>query len=287
MAPWDDETPPDLTPLTLSQKVGGVIRLGVMVLLTVFAVVFFLAGRGLRSVFGRGITFHFWIARHWSHIGLRLAGLRLYVTGEPIREGSLVANHSSWLDILSLRSVRLIYFVSKAEVANWPGVGFITRITGTIFIERKRSQAKVQEEMLRDRMTHDDLLCFFPEGTSTDGQRVLPFKTSLFSAFYDEGVGTDILIQPVTLRYVPAEGSGLPANFFGWWGDMGFEQSIWNVVTRSRGARAEVIFHRPLRARDIPDRKKLAEICERMVSHGMATGLPGPDSITDQAGEPA
>jgi len=194
------------------------------------------------------------------------------VSGTPIQQGILAANHSSWLDILALRAVRLIYFVSKAEVANWPGVGFITRITGTVFIERRRSHAKQQEAMLRERIQQNQLLCMFPEGTSTDGLRVLEFKTSLFSALFQDGQGTEIEAQPVTLRYHPNTQGGLPESFYGWWGDMGFEAHIWDVVSRSKSGVVEVIFHPPVLASVFLDRKRLSEHCYRAVAQGMQTG---------------
>lgn len=266
---WNDAQPPDLPPATLTGKVVGALRVVALLALTAVCLVLFLIGRLLRAVLGRFVTFHFGVARFWSRICLWLLGMRLEVRGEPIHAGALLANHCSWLDILALRSNRLIYFVSKAEVANWPGVGFITRVTGTIFIERKRSEAKRQEQMLRERIAHDQLLCFFPEGTSTDGQRVLPFKSSLFSAFFTDGQGTDILLQPVSLRYTPAPGSDLPPVFYGWWGSMGFESHIWDVATRSFGGRAEVVFHEPVRAADFADRKALSEHLFRVVRGGV------------------
>ena len=275
MTTWNAEAPPELDPPTTTGRILGGLRLGAMLTLTALSVALFLLGRGLRAVLGRWITFHFGVARFWSRACLWLTGVRLIVNGAPIRSGSLVANHSSWIDILTLRSNRLIYFVSKAEVANWPGVGFITRITGTVFIERRRSEAKKQEAMLRERIAHDQLLCFFPEGTSTDGLRVLPFKSSLFSAFFRDGQGTDLLIQPVSVRYTPKSGSGLPRNFYSWWGDMGFESHIWDVVTRSFGGTAEVTFHAPVRAADFADRKALSDYCGQVVHQGvMGTPLP-------------
>jgi 1-acyl-sn-glycerol-3-phosphate acyltransferase len=161
-----------------------------------------------------------------------------------------------------------MYFVSKAEVADWPGVGFVTRVTGTIFIERRRSQAKAQEAMLRSRIAADQLLIFFPEGTSTDGLRVLPFKTSLFSVFYEDGQGADLLVQPVTVTYHPAEGSGLPPEFYSWWADMSFYGHMVQVFARSRGGRAVVRFHPPARPDAFPNRKALAEHCQRLVAEG-------------------
>ncbi|MEM0987509.1 MAG: lysophospholipid acyltransferase family protein [Pseudomonadota bacterium] len=282
MNTWTAEEPPVLSPPPTIGKVVGGIRVACLLLATAVAVGLFLAGRALRAVLGRWVTFHFGVAWIWARMCLRLAGMRLTVVGQPVASGALVANHSSWLDILALRAVKLIYFVSKAEVADWPGVGFITRITGTVFIERRRSQVKAQEAVLRERIAAEQLLCFFPEGTSTDGLRVLPFKSSLFSAFFEDGQGTDLPIQPVTVRYTVSDGPiELPASFYGWWGNMGFETHIWDVVTRSFGGRVEVIFHPPVRAAEFLDRKRLAEHCQAAVADGMMTGQPRLESAGD------
>lgn len=288
MNTWNLANPPELEAPTFLGKIRGGIRVGLLITATLVAVVLFLLGRGMRGLLGRWVVFHFGVARLWSRICLSCAGVRLRVVGKPVHHGALVANHSSWLDILALRATSLIYFVSKAEVANWPGVGFITRITGTVFIERRRSQAKAQEAILRERIAADQTLCFFPEGTSTDGLRVLPFKSSLFSAFFEEGKGTDILIQPVTLRYSPDASRNLPDNFYGWWGDMSFEGHIWDVVTRSQGGLVEVIFHPAVPASDFADRKALADHCQQRVAGGMTLGEPvSADQVvvSDSSGE--
>ena len=272
--PWNDAPPVDAPPPSAAARVVGALRVACIVALTAATLPVFLAGRALRGWLGRGITFHFEVVRWWALGCLRLCGLRLRVRGEPVHAGILVANHSSWLDILALRAVRLIYFVSKAEVADWPAIGFITRVTGTIFIDRRRTEAKRQEALLRSRIAHDQVLCFFPEGTSTDGLRVLPFKSSLFSVFYRDGEGTEIPVQPVTIRHLPAEGRGLPPGFYGWWGAMSFEGSIWRLATLSRGGTAEVVFHPPVTAHDFPSRKELAEHCRSAVVGGMELGVP-------------
>lgn len=274
MEAWNAEPLPELPALSAPARVRGALRLVALVVLTGAALGLFLVGRFLRGSLGRWITFHFEVARLWSRGVLFLAGLRLIVRGTPIDAGALVANHASWLDIPALRAVRLIYFVSKSEVASWPGIGFITRVTGTIFINRRRSEAKREEAMLRSRIAHDQLLCFFPEGTSTDGRHVLPFKTTLFSAFFKEGQGTDFLIQPVTVRFRPAPGSGLPENFYGWWGPMSLERNVWDVLTRSRGGTVEVVFHAPVTAAAFPDRKRLADHCRSAVVAGLAAPEP-------------
>lgn len=272
MNTWNAEDPPVLAPATFSGRVIGALRLGTFTLLTILCLIIFVTGRYLRPVLGRWVTYHFLTARLWSRAGLWFIGVRHVVKGTPISGGALVANHCSWADILTLRAVRLMYFVSKAEVRDWPGVGFISIVTGTIFIERRRSQAKRQEQILRERMGADQVLIFFPEATSSDGLRVLPFKSSLFSAFFLDHHGADLAIQPVTIRYAPAPGSGLPANLYGWWGDMGLGSHVWAVMSRSFGGTAEITFHPPVKAADFPDRKALAAYCERVVREGLSTG---------------
>ncbi|MEM6933297.1 MAG: 1-acyl-sn-glycerol-3-phosphate acyltransferase [Pseudomonadota bacterium] len=267
---WNEVEPAALAEAPLLNRLVGYLRIALAVLVTAICALFFLAGRGLRSAFGGIVVFHFGAARFWARACVWLIGLKHDVRGAPIASGALVANHCSWSDIVVLRAVRLIYFVSKADVASWPGVGFLARISGTVFIERKRVEAKRQEEILRERIRAEQLLCFFPEGTSTDGLRVLPFKTSLFSAFFgDEDTG-DLLIQPVSIRYLTADGSGLPENFFGWWGTMPFGGHIQAVMQRSFGSRVVVTFHQPVRPTDFPDRKALADHCFGVVAEGHA-----------------
>lgn len=290
MNTWTKETVPTLPAPSRAGRIVGGIRLVSLLVLTLICVVFFLLGRFLRSFLGRWITFHFGIARFWAYACLRLCGLRLSVHGKPIHGGALMANHSSWIDILALRATTLMYFVSKAEVANWPGVGFLTRVTGTVFIERKRTEVKRQEAVLRSRIAQDQLLTLFPEGTSTDGLRVLPFKTSLFSTFYVDGAGADIQIQPVSLRYHTPAHRDLPPDFYGWWGAMGFEKHIWDMLTLSFGGRVDVQFHPAMRASEHPDRKALAVACQQAVAAGfdqLASDAASAPQLIDTTGETA
>lgn len=274
MSTWRGADPPELPPARLGGRPIGAARLLAFLAMTAVCLALFVPGRYLRHWLGHGVSYHFGVARAWSRWGLGLLGLRHVVRGTPVRAGALVANHCSWIDILTLRAVTLMYFVSKAEVRTWPVVGFITHVCGTIYIERRRSQAKRQEQMLRERIAAGQLLCFFPEGTSTDGLRVLPFKSSLFSVFFHDHQGADLLVQPVTLRYRPAPGSGLPAEFYGWWGDMRLGAHVWAVMSRSFGGTAEVMFHQPVDPRDFADRKALAEHCQRVVASGLGADEP-------------
>lgn len=260
---WKEAEPPALPPASAIQKLRGSWRVFLAVTLTALCFVLFLVGKGLKRLLGDWMQFHYLVARLWSRAIVSIMGLRRKVRGRPIRKGGvLIANHASWLDIVALRSVTRINFVSKSEVRNWPGVGYVAEVCETVFIERKRTEAKKQERELEARIRNDELLCVFPEGTSTDGLRILPFKSSLLSVLFLDGVHDRALVQPVTVVYRPNPRSKLPGNFYGWWGSMSFESHIWTVATRSFGGEVEVVFHEPVKASDWDNRKALAARCE-------------------------
>jgi lyso-ornithine lipid O-acyltransferase len=190
--------------------------------------------------------------------------LPLQVHGQPMQGvGAIVANHSSWLDIFALNAADRVYFVAKSEVAGWPGIGILARATGTLFIRRKTTDAKRHQEQFEDRLLAGHRLLFFPEGTSTDAIRVLPFKSTLFAAFLTEHLKTDLAIQPVTVVYHAPDDHD--PRHYGWWGDMEFAPHLLITLAARRQGRVEVIFHTPLQVADYPDRKALAAACEAIV----------------------
>ena len=200
-------------------------------------------------------------------------GIRFSTHGRPMRHrGAVVANHSSWMDIFSLNAPQRNFFVSKAEVSGWPGIGVLARSTGTVFIERRRGDARAQAEVFADRLKAGHRLLFFPEGTSTDARRIIPFKSTLFAAFFADGLRETMAIQPVSVIYHAPPGED--ARFFGWWGDMDFAPHLLKVLARGRGGAVEVVFHEPLRVADFPDRKALARAAESAVRQGLEAYLP-------------
>ncbi|RMF36764.1 MAG: 1-acyl-sn-glycerol-3-phosphate acyltransferase [Alphaproteobacteria bacterium] len=214
---------------------------------------------------------HHRIQQLWARTGLFVCGLQPEVVGRRMRRGgALVSNHVSWIDIFTLLSTGRVNFVAKAEVRRWPGVGFLASATGTMFIERKAAAARRQQEEMRARIEAGQLLCFFPEGTSTDGLRVLDFKSSLFGVFMTPELRETMWLQPVTLIYRPP--AGAPAELYGWWGDMPFGKNIWDIVTHSFGGRVTVVFHQERRAAEFADRKLLARDCGAAVAEGMKSG---------------
>jgi 1-acyl-sn-glycerol-3-phosphate acyltransferase len=202
---------------------------------------------------------------------LRIIGLRVSLRGPVMRgPGAIVANHASWLDIFVLNSLGPVYFVSKAEVARWPGIGWLARATGTVFINRDRREAQAQTQLFQDRLMAGHRLLFFPEGTSTDGLQVLPFKTTLFAAFLAEPLRARLQVQAMSVTYHAPEGTD--PRFYGWWGAMDFGPSLLTMLAQRRHGRVELVRHAPLKVAEIGDRKALAQALEAQCRAGHRAG---------------
>lgn len=224
-----------------------------------------------RPVFGLHRPVTPWITRFVCRTVLRVMHLPLSVTGQPMQgEGAIVANHASWLDIFVLNACDRVYFVAKAEVAAWAGIGWLARATGTVFIARKGTEAKAQADVFEARLRAGHRLLFFPEGTSTDALRILPFKSTLFAAFFSDGLRDRLRIQPVTVVYHAPPGQD--ARFYGWWGEMDFAGHLLLVLAAPRQGRVEVTFHPPVAVADVAGRKAMAALSEAAVRGAFPPG---------------
>ena len=206
-----------------------------------------------------------------------ILGIGYRTEGQAMKgPGAVVANHSSWLDIFALNARKRIYFVSKAEVAGWPGIGWLAKATGTVFIRRDPRDSRLQVQEFIRRLSYGHKLLFFPEGTSTDGRRVLPFKPTLFAAFYADGLRETLSIQPVTVIYRAAEGAD--PRQYGWWGDMDFGPHLLSTLAAARQGSVTIQYHAPVRVAEIEDRKALARLLENKVRAGLiAAGVNDAD----------
>lgn len=206
------------------------------------------------------------------------------VQGQMMRErGAIVANHSSWLDIFALNARKRVYFVSKSEVANWPGIGWLARATGTVFIKRDPREARAQKEVFEARLLAGHKLLFFPEGTSTDSLHILPFKPTLFAAFFSEHLRDVLHVQPVTVMYHAPE--GCDPRFYGWWGDMEFGTHLLQTLAARKQGRVELVYHTPVAVRDFKDRKALAAEMEKVVrsGHNVLAKIAAPQDTPKQS----
>ena len=261
---WNDAPYVVLPPLTPGQELRGALRVAGMVAVTALALALFVPGQALRRRLLPSLAAHYAVARLWSQAMIALLGVRRRVVGQPLNgAGVIVANHASWGDILALRAVTRINFVAKAEVRAWKGIGWVAEVCETVFIQRRRMASRDHASQLRARMAAGETLCIFAEGTSSDGQRVLPFKSALLSAVVELGHARQVAVQPVTLNWLPRD--GLPPAFYGWWGTMGFEAHIWQVACRGTGGTVEIVFHPAMAAGATTDRKALTRACEAAV----------------------
>lgn len=212
-----------------------------------------------------------WITVAVCRLVLRCLGLGWRVVGRAAPQaGLLVANHVSWLDIFALNAVRPMYFVAKSEVAGWPGISWLARATGTIFIARDPRRSQAQAAMLGARLRAGQRLLLFPEGTSSDGLRVLRFRSAMFAAVAAMPEGQQI--QPITLAYRAPEGAD--PRFYGWWGDMDLGPSLLQVLAARPQGGVAVIHHSPLGRAALDGRKALAAACEEAVREGLQSAQP-------------
>ncbi len=264
MSTWDDGSKPRDAPL----GVANMAVAGVRTLLILVVISGFIGPMILLRMLG-----FIQSAQRLVQVACRLIllvmGLRICTIGKAMQmPGGVVANHSTWLDIFVLNAVQKVLFVSKAEVAKWPLIGMIARSVGTVFIERKQTDALKQKDTFQERLGAGHRLLFFPEGTSTDGRRVLPFKPTLFAAFFAPEVQNDVWIQAVTVAYFAPDGRD--ERYYGWWGDADFFPHFFNVLGQFRQGSVQVVFHPPERVSEMADRKVLARVTQESVAAGLA-----------------
>ncbi|MES2435519.1 MAG: lysophospholipid acyltransferase family protein [Pseudomonadota bacterium] len=224
-----------------------------------------------RPLFGPSRPWTPYITQAVCKLVFPILGLPLITRGTPMQQkGAVVSNHASWLDIFALNAVQRGYFVAKSEVEHWAAIGWLARATGTVFVARKGTEAKRQQALFESRLRAGHKLMFFPEGTSTDAIRVLPFKSTLFAAFFTHGLDHILHIQPVSVIYHAP--TGQDARFYGWWGEMDFAPHLLLVLAARQQGGVEVIFHPPVAVDGFASRKELAAHCEAVIraSHPLA-----------------
>jgi 1-acyl-sn-glycerol-3-phosphate acyltransferase len=205
-------------------------------------------------------------------------GIRITVSGkiESDKQTIFMSNHLSYLDIPVLGSFIPGCFVSKADVRNWPVFGFLATLQQTAFMERKRSTIHKTKEELQARLENGQKLIIFPEGTSTDGQTVRPFKSGLFALAIEAGT-KELMIQPVTIRVDRSDGKPITTqeerDLYAWHIDMTTEvpDHLWRFA-RTNGAEITLIFHPAVDPHAYQDRKELAQDCNKTVSGGLHAG---------------
>jgi 1-acyl-sn-glycerol-3-phosphate acyltransferase len=215
---------------------------------------------------------------HLYHRGVaRWLDIKVNIIGEPVRDRPclIASNHVSWLDITVLSAVTPLSFIAKKEVKSWPGFGTLARLQRTVFVDRDRRQSTgSSRDEMQERLKAGETLVLFAEGTSSDGRRVLPFKSAYFAA----AEIPDVIVQPVTLAYrghwgIPMMRRHRP--LFAWYGDMEMAPHLWQALAHGP-IEVDVICHAPLTLAEAGNRKVLARKAEEAVRHGLIQALTRP-----------
>ena len=214
----------------------------------------------------------------------RLLGLEVQVRGRISSERPtlFVANHSSYADITILAGLTPLSFIAKREVADWPFFGLLAKLQRSVFIERHARRAAEHRDAMQRRLDAGDSLVLFPEGTSNDGNRVLEFKSALFSVAERTSGGRPLVVQPVSIAYTKL--NGLPLGYalrprFAWYGDMSLGPHLARMV--GLGTVTVVVeFHRPMTIAECGSRRVLAQRCRERVAAGVEAALTGRAAVT-------
>ena len=216
---------------------------------------------------------------HWYHRQVcRIVGVRLNVEGKVARERGvlLISNHVSWLDITVLSAVAPVSFVAKREVATWPFVSWLAKLQRSVFVDRnRRFEVTEKANEILERLKAGDHVVLFAEGTSSDGNTVVPFKTPLFAAAKPpDGAsdGGDLCAQTLALTYTRVHGlplcrRGRPA--VAWYGDMDLASHAWRLLDLGP-LDVNIRIGRPVPLDHFTDRKALARYAEARVRSDVA-----------------
>jgi 1-acyl-sn-glycerol-3-phosphate acyltransferase len=222
------------------------------------------------------------MAVRWAQDLLAILAIRVRCEGRPpphARTGAMIAsNHVSWADIFAIASLRHTRFIAKSEIRDWPLAGWLAESSGTIFIRRARRHDTARiNALVHDALAGGDCVGLFPEGTTTQGDRLLKFHSSLF----EPAVANRARVYPVAVRYENPDGTPLVSAAYV--GDLSFAQSL-GLVIRTRETVARVRFAHPIEP-DGLSRQEVALEAHRRVAELL--GLPAVTSTGTRAGRTA
>lgn len=209
----------------------------------------------------------------------RIMGAKVIVRGRPSKEGSVifVSNHCSYADISFIGGLVRGSFVAKAEMRNWPVFGWCARLSRCVFVDRRPRFAKEQAEEMKQRLIKGERLILFPEGTSSDGNRVLRFRSSLLQAAETRVDGRPVYVQPMSIAYTHLDGIPIGRHlrpFFAWYGDMDMASHLWELMGMGK-LTVCISFDEPVTLDQFASRKDLTTYCEAVVSARVSEALTG------------
>jgi 1-acyl-sn-glycerol-3-phosphate acyltransferase len=203
-----------------------------------------------------------------------ILGLEVVAHGSVSRAGPtlFVANHVSYLDIVALSTLADLSFVAKREVASWPFFGWLARLQRTVFVGRDRRRVDDERDSLATALADGRALVLFAEGTSHDGTRLKPFKSSLLAVAETAPEGRPLIVQPVTIAYTRVDGMPIGRHlrpFYAWFGDMELAGHLWRALGIGH-VTIEIEFHDPVTFARFGSRKALTRHCEETIGRALA-----------------
>lgn len=244
---------------------GGRLRIGVRLALMALTLLVCLPLHFTVRIFTRHSPF----PRQFLRAVARIAGARIEVVGTPLqREVFFLSNHVSWLDIPALAGASGTAFVAKAEIAQAPLIGWLCRLNRTVFVQREaRLDVAAQVNALRGALADNHAVTIFPEGTTTDGRSLLPFKTAMLKVL--EPPPGDVMVQPVLLDY------GAQAEFIGWVGAETGAANAQKVLARRGSFKLRVHFLAPFAPAQFPGRKAIAAVARERIETALLAATGG------------
>ncbi len=220
----------------------------------------------------------------FHRMACRIMGVRINQIGRRTdeRPALILSNHASWLDISVLSAVAPLVFVSKSEVANWPIFGMLAKLQRTIFIEReRRHKTGAAARSMADRLRGGDAVLLFPEGTSSDGIRILPFRSALIGAVHhaigDSSHYDRVTVQPVSVAYVRFGGIQIGRALrdkVAWYGETDLVPHLLGVIAQG-AVDVTVTWGEPVAYGMNTDRKQIARDAENAVRRMTTAALRG------------
>lgn len=221
------------------------------------------------------------IASNYYRVLCKLVGIKVRLAGAPTHERAVlyICNHVSWADILVIGSITPVAFVAKREVRAWPLVGITAKVQRTVFVDRNRPRQSIEAVTdICKRLGTGTSVVLFAEGTSSDGNRVLPFRSALLGAVSQlaaRDMSGDVVVQPVSISYTGLHGMAMGRRhrpLVAWYGDLDFLPHVRALIARG-AVDAVVSYGDPISVNGAVDRKALARRLENTVRSLMADTL--------------
>jgi 1-acyl-sn-glycerol-3-phosphate acyltransferase len=252
---------------TCRAAVRAVVLVAWLLLILPFVVVFW----ALRLQTLRGTMARLFVAG-----ALHVLGMRVTTIGAPsdLRPLMVVSNHTSYLDVFLIGAQLTVSFTPKREVRNWPFIGWLCVLADCVFVERRPAHMEAARAEMAKRIHAGRVLCLFPEGTTSNGKELKPFK----SGFLSLAEQFELPVQPASIAYTHIGHSIITDDMremAAWVGDATFFDHFWNVLGMP-GIRATIRWHAPLQLSDFTDRKALTKAAETLVTAGVMADLTNP-----------